>query len=78
MTNTSPQHEYLTDLISFTERYIVELNMVEHNAHYYQERLPDTMKSQKDSNQMINNHLDNVIAQLRVNICTYRLMLEKL
>ena len=78
MTNTSPQHEYLTDLISFTERYIVELNMVEHNAHFHQIRLPDTMKSQKDSNQMINNHLDNVIAQLRVNICTYHLMLEKL
>lgn len=78
MTNTSPQHQYLTELISFTERYVADLETVEEHAHYYQERLPDTMESQKDSNQMINNHLDNVIAQLRVNICTYRLMLEKL
>ena len=75
MTNTSPQHQYLTELISFTERYIADLETVEEHAHYYQERLP---ASSGRIGTMINNHLDNVIAQLRVNLCTYHLMLEKL
>tara|TARA_R110000796_G_C14292643_1_gene404167 strand:- start:254 stop:508 length:255 start_codon:yes stop_codon:yes gene_type:complete len=69
------QQDYLQRLISSTKQYIKEIESIEHSSHYYQVRLPDTMESQKDSNQMINNHLDKVIAQLQVNIATYNLMM---